>query len=639
MLICASTNQQPWNSPLSTLILVRKCKTASDINQVHARMITTGFIKNTSLTTKIILSLSSSPNVALHEFARYFFFTRHAYIIGAQEKEDPFLWNAVIKTHSHGNDPKQALIIFSLMLQNGVFVDKFSVSLVLKACSRLGLVKEGMQIHGLLRKLKFGSDVFLQNCLIGLYVKCRCIDYARQVFDKMPMRDSVSYNSMIAGYVKHGNIDLARQLYDVMPINWRNLVSWNSLLSGYMRSDNGFELAWNLFEKMPERDLISWNSMIDGCAKRGRMEDAQALFDTMPERTIISWANMVDGYAKLGYVDIARKFFDNMPDRDVVACNAMMSGYVQNGYCMEALGIFHDMQRESNLCPDNATLLIVLSAIAQLGHIEKGVEIHCYIQENGFSLEEKLGVALIDMYSKCGSAENAMLVFEGIKGKTADHWNAMINGLAIHGMGELALHFLIEMERVGSKPDDITFIGLLNACGHAGLMKEGMICFELMRRVYKVEPKLQHYGCMVDILSRAGHLKEASKFIEEMPIEPNDVIWRTLVSACKTHQTFTVGEPLAEHLIRLDASNSSSYVLLSNMYAGLHMWDEASRVRTMMKERNLKKIPGCSWIDLEGITHEFSVQDKSHPKVTEIYSLLDSVPTPNSELSYSGNYG
>ncbi|KAL5792583.1 hypothetical protein ACOSP7_001177 [Xanthoceras sorbifolium] len=629
MLVVYANSNQPWNSTHQTLLLLQKCKTSNDVNQFHARMITTGFIKNTTFTSKVITKLSSSSYTPVVEFARYIFFTRFAFRI-CKKREDPYLWNAIIKSYSHGLEPKQALIVFCLMLETGVFVDKFSFSLVLKACSRLGLVKEGMQIHGLLRKLELGSDLFLQNCLIGLYLKCGCLEFARRLFDKMPMRDSVSFNSMIGGYVKCGKIDSARELFDCMPTKEKNLISWNSMISGYAQLRDGLESAWELFEKMPERDLISWNSMIDGCVKCAKMDDAWALFDRMPKRDVVSWANMIDGYAKLGRVDVARALFDKTPERDVVACNAMIGGYVQNGYCKEAIEIFHDMQCESDLCPNDASLLIVLSAIAQLGHIDKGIAIHCYLAKNEFPLNGKHGVALIDMYSKCGSIEDAISVFEDIEGKNVDHWNAMINGLAIHGLGELAFNLLMEMERLSIEPDDITFIGVLNACAHAGLVKEGLLCFELMRRIHKVEPKLQHYGCMVDILGRAGHIEEARNFIEDMPIEPNDVIWRSLLSACNNHDDLNVGEPVAERLIGMDSNNSSSYVLLSNMFAGHSMWNDVRRVRMMMKEKNVKKIPGCSWIELEGIVHEFFVQDKSHLQVGEIYSTLDILGTPNS---------
>ncbi|KAL4621639.1 hypothetical protein ACB092_06G243700 [Castanea dentata] len=633
MLLCVNSHHQPWNSTLPTLTLLPSCKTSNDVNQIHARLLTTGFIRNDFLTTKIILNFISSPHAHLVEFARHVFFTRHAFRV-RRKQEDPFLWNAVMKSYSHGREPKQALAMLCLMLENGVFVDKFTFSLVLKACSRVGLVKEGMQIHGLLKKMEFGLDVFLQNCVIWWYLRSGFVEIARQVFDRMPKRDSVSYNSMIDGYVKCGMIKSARNLFDCMPVEEKNLISWNSMIRGYAQSKYGLDVAWELFEKMPARDLVSWNTMIDGCVKHGKIENAHRLFNQMPKRDVVSWANMIDGYAKLSSIDAARSLFDGMPERDVVACNAMMAGYVQNGYCMEAVKIFHDMLSKSEMLPDATTLLIVLSAIAQLGHIEKGISIHRYIEENGFSLNGKLGVALIDMYSKCGSIGNAKSVFENIEEKSIDHWNAMIGGLAIHGLGELAFDLFMEMEKLCVKPDDITFIGVLNACGHAGLVKEGLICFDLMRRVHKVEPKLQHYGCMIDIFGRSGQIEEARALIEEMPIEPNDVIWRTLLGACKHQENFNIGEPIANHLIRLDYNNPSSYVLLSNIYAGQGMWNEVSRVRMIMKERNLKKTPGCSWIELEGTVHEFFVHDKSHPQVTEIYSMLDSLWIPNSGASY-----
>ncbi|KAF3440689.1 hypothetical protein FNV43_RR18974 [Rhamnella rubrinervis] len=309
------------------------------------------------------------------------------------------------------------------MLENGVRADKFSFSLVLKACGRMGLVKEGLQVHGLLRKMETGSHLYLQNSLIGWYQNCGFIEFSRQVFDRIPKRDSVSYNSMIDGYVKRGLIDMARELFNCMPEQEKNLISWNSMISGYAQSENGLKSALELFRTMPERDLVSWNTIIDGCVKHGKLEDARSLFNTMPKGT-----------------------------RDVVACNAMIGGYVQNGNCTEALEIFEHMLK-SDITPDSATMLIVLSAVAQSGRLENGVAMHCYLEENGFF---------------------------------------------------------------------------------------GIMCFELMRRVHKVEPKMQHYGCMVDVLGRAGLIEEARRFIDGMPIEPNDVVWRTLLSACKKYEKLNI---------------------------------------------------------------------------------------------------
>lgn len=512
-----------------------------------------------------------------------------------------------MKSFSHGDEPGNAFQLFVLMLAREVLPDEYSFSLVLKSCSRLSLLSRGIQIHGLMLKLGFGSDLFLQNCLICMYVKCGAVQSGRQVFDRMVSKDSFSYNLMIDGYVKGGMVSLARDLFDAMTSEMKNLVSWNTMIGGYLKLENGFENAKNLFDKMPRRDLVSWNLMIDWCANNGKMEIAQDLFDQMSEKDVVSWASMVDGYAKLGNVGAARSYFDAMPRRDVISCNAMMAGYVSNGCYQEALKVFHDMLSAFNLAPDHVTLLTALSATTQLGCIHEGMAIHRYMEENGFTTCGNLGVALVDMYAKCGSIEQAMDVFEGIQERTIDHWNAMIGGLAIHGLGDLAFELFIEMERLSLEPDDITFVAVLHACGHSGMMKEGIICFEIMRRFHKIVPKLQHYGCMVDILSRGGHIEEAAKFVEEMPIKPNDVVLRTLLSACSTYENIDIGEPVAKHLIRLDSNDSGSYVLLSNMYAHFGLWDYVRKVRTLMKERDLNKVPGCSWIELEGTMHEFFV--------------------------------
>ncbi|WJX49322.1 hypothetical protein P8452_35773 [Trifolium repens] len=629
MLVCAnSSSHQPWSSTIPTLIMLPKFTTKQHMNQIHAHLITTGFIKNTSLTTKLILTFVSSPHKPLIEFGRYIFIKNHAFCDFNHRNDDPFLWNAIIRSYSHGSDPKGALFLLCLMVENGVFLDKYTFSLVFKACSKMGLMREGMQIFGLLCKTDIGSDLFLQNCLIGLFMRCGCVEFAEQVFDRMCERDSVSYNSMIDGYVKCGLIGRACELFGEMGMEEKNLITWNSMIGGYLRcgeDDDGLRFAWSLFVKMPEKDLVSWNTMIDGCVKRGNMDDAQVFFDVMPERDLVSWVTMIDGYAKSGDVVAARSLFDEMPRRDVICCNSMMAGYVQNGYCVEALKLFHDMRRATDMLPDDTTLLIVLTAVAQLGRVEDGVAIHRYLMDSGYALSDNLGVALIDMYSKCGSIDNAISVFENIEQKCVDHWNAMIGGLAIHGMSEMAFEFFMEMERLCIVPDDITFIGVLSACRHAGMLKEGLICFELMQKVYKLQPKLQHYGCMVDMFSRAGLVEEATKLIEKMPIEPNDVIWKTLLSACQIHENVYIGKVIAQQLIQLKSCSASSYVILSNIYASLGMWDNVRRVRIEMKERNLEKIPGCSWIELEGTVHNFSVQDMTHPHVNEIYSLLSSL--------------
>ncbi|XP_068651117.1 pentatricopeptide repeat-containing protein At2g45350, chloroplastic [Aristolochia californica] len=618
--------KQPWNSTLPTLPLLPKCKNLRDVNQIHARITTTGFIRNASLIAKIISAFSSSSRTPLVEFARYLLFSQahlHRHLI---------LWNGVIKSCSHGQEPREAIVLFLVLLGSGVCPDRFSFSLVLKACSRLALFREGLQIHCLIEKSELGCDIFLRNCLICFYSRCGYVGIARLIFDRMPERDSISWNSMIDGYVKNGMVDLARELFDRMNNVDKNLISWNSMLNGYTRFEDGLDTARQLFDRMVERDLVSWNSMIDGYMKYGRLYDAIYLVGRMPKWDVVTWVNLINGFAKRGSINIARYLFDNMPERDLIAWNAMMSGYIYSGNYHEALLLFSEMTTESCFSPDETTLVIALSAVAELGLIDKGLSIHDYIDTNGFCLNGKLGVALIDMYSKCGSIDKAKFVFENLQQRKVDHWNAIIGGLAAHGLGEAALDLFAEMVMLSFKPDDITFIGILNACSHAGLVEEGLLCFELMRQEHNLMPKVQHYGCLVDILGRAGQLEEARKVIEEMQVEPNDVVWRALLSASKNHDNFEIGLQAARNLIELDSCCPSAYVLLSNFCASFQRWSDVNKVRRMMMEQKMRKVPGCSWIELGGSVHEFVAGDTSHSQAKEIYHLLESIDLSHSEL-------
>lgn len=435
----------------------------------------------------------------------------------------------------------------------------------------------------------------------------------------------MSWNSMLHGYSKNGRMDAAKDLFGRMEDRDKDLVTWNTMISCYAASATGIDDARELFEQMPERDLVSWNLMIDGYVKLRRMEKAAALFEIMPEKDVISWTNLITGYMETGQVNFARQLFDDMPERDLITWNMMMSGYVKNGSFAEVLNLFHKMSTETSLTPDTTTLSTALSAISELGRIHDGISVHDYIKRNHLPLQGKLGVALIDMYAKCGKLEDALLVFEASANNTVDHWNAIVGGIAIHGYGEQALELFHAMENLLLKPDDITFIGVLNACSHGGLVDEGLKCFEIMKNVCKLEPKVQHYGCMVDILGRAGRLEDAWKMIEEMPVLPNDVIWRSLLSACRNHGDHMMGQKVAVESIQRGFCDSSSYVLLSNIYAGNGLWGDVSRVRMIMRQREMRKIPGCSWIELGGVVHEFVVGDISHPMSTEIYSLLELV--------------
>ncbi|KAH7835456.1 hypothetical protein Vadar_026258 [Vaccinium darrowii] len=342
---------------------------------------------------------------------------------------------------------------------------------------------------------------------------------------------------------------------------------------------------------------------------------------------------MINGCVGIGDFGAARQVFDKMTKRSVVSWNSMISGYAQSGFYKEAIELFRDMQMTKEH-PNYVTLVSVLPAISRLGAVELGKWVHLYAEKNKIGIDEVLGSALVDMYSKCGNIEKALDVFDSLPQRNVIAWNAMISGLAMHGQAKDALDRFWRMERFGVKPTDVTFIAVLSACSHAGLVHEGRLIFDHMVRVVGLEPKIEHYGCMVDLLGRAGLLEEAEKLILEMPIKPDDVILKALLGACKKHGNIRIGNRVARLLMEMVPHDSGAYVALSNMYASLENWEGVSEVRMRMKEMEIKKDPGCSWIELDGTIHEFFVEDESYRKSKEIHLMLEDMSRQLSLLGY-----
>ncbi|KAL4199815.1 hypothetical protein AMTRI_Chr03g146680 [Amborella trichopoda] len=407
----------------------------------------------------------------------------------------------------------------------------------------------------------------------------------------------------------------------------------NSLVHMYAKCGS-LESARLLFDRSCCRDVVSWTAMVSGYAKSGELGQARKLFDEMPESNTVSWTAMIDGYAKAGDMNSARVLFDRMPKRDIVSWGAMISGYLQVNRPIEVLALFRDLQRIS-LKLDGVIVIGVLSACASLGALDQGEWIHNFIFENRIQLDPKLITSLIDMYGKCGSIDRAFKVFSDWSGRALGPWNAMIAGFAMHGRAQNAINLFLELKKVGLRPDDITFIGLLNACAHAGLVEEGREYFSLIKGEYELEPKIEHYGCMVDLLSRMGLVDEAEELVESMPMEPDAIIWGTLVSACRIHGNVDVGERGAKRLIELEPENGGRYVLLSNTYAMAGRWERVGGIRKVMKERSLVKTPGCTSIVIDGVVHEFVAGDTRHPQTKDIYCHLGNIFEELRALGYA----
>ncbi|KAL0016373.1 hypothetical protein SO802_003442 [Lithocarpus litseifolius] len=323
-----------------------------------------------------------------------------------------------------------------------------------------------------------------------------------------------------------------------------------------------------------------------------------------------------------GGINYARKVFDEMPKLDSVSWSAMIGGYVRLGWSSDAIGLFRKMQMVG-VRPDEITMVLVLSACTDLGALELGKWVESYIEKEGVHKNVELCNALIDMFAKCGDVDKALKLFRDMSGRTIVTWTSVIVGLAMHGRGLEAVSLFEEMIGTGVAPDDVAFIGLLSACSHSGLVENGRKYFDLMIKRFKIVPKIEHYGCMVDMFCRAGLVKEALEFVQNMHIEPNPIVLRTLISACRAHGELKLGESITKQLIRNEPMHESNYVLLSNIYAKMSHWEKKTKIRELMDKRGMKKIPGSTMIELDNKIFEFVAGDKSHGQSKEIYEMVD----------------
>ncbi|KAL4203015.1 hypothetical protein AMTRI_Chr02g266400 [Amborella trichopoda] len=636
-----SKNSDHVPAPKSVSLL-EMCKDMKELCQVHSQFIKSGHI-NDKFTVSRILALSALSDFGNLHYSRLIFY--HI------SKPNSFIWNTMIRGCVQHGSPEEAILMYIQLLQSPISPNELTFPSVLKVCSQLQALEEGKQVHAQVTKFGFGSDGFVQNSLIHMYSMCHENCEARTLFDKSVRPDIVSWTSMVCGYAKLGMIDSAFELFEQMPeknsVSWdalifecsrlgrvemvdslfqrmprRTLNSWNSML--FCHANFGSVLmARSLFDKMLERNEFSWHTMISAYVDNGLLEQGHQLFGQMPCRDVVAWHLILSGYMKQGEAEIAQNLFYEMPERNVISWNTMVAGFVRNSRFEEALLLFQEMQKVSEVKPNNWTLLSILSACTSLGALDQGQWIHAYIERNHIRKDAILGTALIDMYSKCGAMGKAQQVFHESTDKDIGMWNAMISGLGHHGHGREAIELLSEMLESNVKPNAITFVGLLSACSHAGLVDEGLRHFSLMSEVYNINPGLEHYGCMVDLLSRAGFLFEAKDFIESLPLKPSIKMWGALLTACMSYSNLELGEYAAKQLMELDPEDSGNYVTLSNMYASKEQWAKVVEVREEMKKKGLKKTPGCSMFTVNGFSYKLLVGDRSHDQREKVYSMLE----------------
>ncbi|XP_055817681.1 pentatricopeptide repeat-containing protein ELI1, chloroplastic [Solanum dulcamara] len=483
-------------------------------------------------------------------------------------------------------------------------------------------IRQLLLIHAFLIRHGLESDPVLNFKLQQSYSSLGHLQNSLTVFKHTHSPTVFSYTAIIHNHVSNDLYEQAFVLYIQMLMQniEPNAFTFSSILKT-CPLESGKALHCQALKLGYESDTYVRTALVDVYARGSDIVSARKLFDTMPERSLVSLTTMITGYAKNGHVQEARVLFDGMEDRDVVCWNAMIDGYSQHGRPNEALVLFRQMLL-SKVKPNEVTVVATLSACAQIGVLESGRWIHAYVKSNRIKVNKHVGTAFIDMYSKCGSLEDARMVFDQMRDKDVITWNSMIVGYAIHGFSLEALQLFNEMCKLGLQPTDITFIGILSACANAGLVSEGWNYFQLMEK-YWIEPKIEHYGCMVNLLGRAGQLEKAYEFVKNMKIDSDPILWGTLLTACRIHGDVMLAEKIMEFLVEQDLATSGTYVLLSNIYAAAGDWDGVAKVRALMKRSGVDKEPGCSSIEVNNKVHEFLAGDMKHPKSKEIYIMLE----------------
>ncbi|XP_060209724.1 pentatricopeptide repeat-containing protein At1g08070, chloroplastic-like [Lycium barbarum] len=601
--------------------LLSKCKNMKDLKQVHSHFIKFGLHNTQFALTKLLEFCVTNQNGDLSYALSIFNTTQEPNIV---------MYNMTIRGYSLSSSPNLAIDFYEKLLFSGNQLNSYTFPFILKCCVKIMDTQMGKMIHGHVFKVGLMNDVYVHASLINMYAQTGEMDDARLVFDKSFQRDAVSFTALINGYALKGCIDDARELFDQMPE--RDVVSWNAMISGYAQMGR-FEEALALFEEMRNVNVTpsvsTLLSVLSACARAGELKLGNWVRSWIDDHGLGSNVRLVnaliDMYAKCGDVKTARMLFEGLEEKDLVSWNVMIGGYTHSGNYKEALAVFHRMQHE-NIDPNEVTLLSILPACAQLGALDLGKWIHAYIDKHYQHLKNtSLWTSLINMYAKCGAITAAKQVFQGMKTKTLASYNVMISGLAMHGDAYEALELFRKMTEEGMKPDDITFVSVLTACNHAGLVDLGHEYFNSMIQTYKYTPKLQHYGYMIDLLGRAGKFDEAMAMIESMEIKPDGAIWGSLLGSCRIHKNVELGEYAAKNLFELEPENPGAYVLLSNIYAGAGQRDKVALVRTFLNDQGMKKVPGCTSIEIDRVVHEFLVSDIKHPQSNEIYNMLDEV--------------
>ncbi|XAR62882.1 hypothetical protein NMG60_11017797 [Bertholletia excelsa] len=550
-------------------------------------------------------------------------------------RKNGIAWNSMIHGYAKNGHPREAIRLFKEMSSDThqeSHGDTFVLATVIRACNDLAALDLGKQIHAQIIVNEVRLDSALASTLIKLYGKSGDMDSAISILNMMQDPDDFSLSALISGYANSGRMEDARRIFSIRTNPC--VVLWNTLIAGYI-ANNQVDEAAVLFNKMRKNgiqedfstitsvlnmssslsilenckqmhahsckfgvlnDIITVSALVDTYAKCGSPNDACRLFGELEMHDTILLNSMITIYSNCGRIEDARQIFESMPTKSLISWNSIIVGLSQNGCPIEALDLFNKMNK-MGLRTDKFSVASVISACASVSSLELGEQVFARSTVIGIEFDQIVCTSLIDLYCKCGLVESGRKLFDEMTKSDVVPWNSMLMGYATNGYGVEALNLFNEMRHEGLVPTEITFTGVLSACDHCGLVEEGEKWFSAMKHFYHIDPRIEHYSCMVDLFARAGCLEEAMNLIQEMPFKADANMWSSVLRGCVAHGNKILGKEVAEQIKKLDSEHSGAYVQLSSMFATSGDWEESAKIRKLMKDNRIQKNPGYSWAE------------------------------------------
>ncbi|KAI8528952.1 hypothetical protein RHMOL_Rhmol12G0188100 [Rhododendron molle] len=614
------------------LISCSDLKSLSEGRQLHAFVISSGLDKHPMLVRKLI-SFYSAFNLLADAHL----------VTETSESLHPLHWNLLISTYVRNGLWQGALSTYRQMVNAGIRPDNFTYPSVLKACGQELNLDFGREVHKSIDASCLDWCLFVQNALVSMYARCGEVDDARKLFDEMPEKDAVSWNSMISGYACKGRWGEAFELFKSMRMQGveLNIITWNTIAGGCLKTGN-YKGAVELLPQMTTSgihlDSVAVLIGLGACSHMCSLILGKEIHCVAIRSHFSGLHNvqnaLINMYARCKDLRHAHNLFLSLEAKSIISWNSIISGYTHWDFSEEASFLFRKMLF-SGIEPNYVTIASILPLCARVANLQHGKEFHCYIiRRVWFNDYLLLWNALVDMYARSGKVFLARRLFDMLSRKDEVTYTSIIAGYGIQGEGQAAIKLFEEMIRFQIKPDHVTMVAILSACSHSGLVTQGQMLFEKMLAVYGVIPRLEHYACMVDLFGRAGLLKKAEEIIRRMPYHPSPAMWATLIGACRIHGNTEMGEWAAEKLLEMRPENSGYYVLIANMYASAGCWNKLARVRTLMRDLGVTKAPGCAWVDAGAGFSPFLVEDTSNSQANEIYPLLGGLTKQMKDAGY-----